>query len=177
MKIISETIARWLARAEGGVGLYPILAGLGCLGLGAVFLDPIRGFWIALAGFAAAGALDVRHARAKASLDQRRLAGDKSRLFRLIQDKFPKWQPKVIKEFAHGGLRFRAVGFEEHPVAIAVSSPLCPRCGHNLAERADVRFPGRASIRFYCACGFETASALTLAELWSEAERLCNAPH
>jgi len=177
VKIISGTLARWIARAEVAVGIYPILAGLACFGAGAALLDPLRAFWIALAVFATVGALDVRHARAKAELHQRRLSGDKSRLFRAIYDKFPQWQPKVVKEFSHEGLRFRAMGFEQYPVAITVAGPLCPRCGHGLAERADVRFPGRARIRFHCACGFGAPSDLTLAELSSEAERLCNAPH
>ena len=175
MKNASIIIDRWLKRAEQVVTIYTILAGISGFGIGACFFGPLRGFYLALGTFGAVGALDVFHGHARTQLDKRRRSRDQgSHYFMAISEKNPRWKPKVIKEFTHDGLFFRTIGFNEFPVPITCTLPLCPACSSQLTERAKVSFPGRPRIQLYCECGFSRPSNQTLCELQHEAKHIGN---
>lgn len=131
--------------------------------------------WLLLALFGALGSAEVFHRQQKADLVERRDVQKKSMLLD-IQAAHPRWKPKVLKEFEHGGLLFRAAGFDELPIPLSIAGPLCPRCTGQLAERREVRFPGRMRIEHRCTCGFAQRSPHTLGQLQAEAHKMAGCP-
>jgi len=167
-------IDRWLQESEKRVTVFTLLAGIAAFGIGAAFLGPLNGLYLALGTFAAVGALDVFHTNTKARLKERQapfIEPESELFFAAINQKGR--HPKVIEEFPHGGLLFETRGFDEVPGGISLSFPFCPRCKNKVFERVCVRFPGRQQIVFHCSCGFSQPSQQTLSEVRTEARKAC----
>jgi len=169
-----EEVQAAINRAVQAVGVLPTLLTLTAAGLLLAWLWS-NAAWLLLALFGAMGSAEVFHRQQKAELIKRRETTIESLLFRFI-DKYPKWRPKVLKEFQHGGLLFRTMGFEELEVPLAIAGPLCPRCAGHLTERREVRFPGRCRIQHRCPCGFTQPSPHSLGELQQEAYQMAGCP-
>lgn len=174
MEKLWEVVQAVLHRAVLAVGVLPTLLTLIAAGLLLAWRtnDPV---WLLLALFGALGSAEVFHRQQKTDLVERREVESKSLLLD-VQAAHPRWKPKVLKEFEHGGLLFRAAGFDELPVPLSIAGPLCPRCTGHLAERREVRFPGRARIEHRCPCGFAQCSPHTLGQLQAEAHKMAGCP-
>ena len=174
MEKLWEVVQAVLHRAVLAVGVLATLLTLAAAGLLLAWRasDPV---WLLLTLFGALGSAEVFHRQQKADLVERREVAKESLLLD-IQAAHPDWHPKVLKEFEHGGLLFRAAGFDELEIALSVAGPLCPRCTSHLAERREVRFPGRARIEHRCTCGFAQRSPHTLGQLQAEAHKMAGGP-
>lgn len=169
-----EPVQLLLHRALLTVGALPTLLSL--VGAGVLLAWQLgQVAWLLLSLFGVLASAEAFHRQQKAHLVQRRQAQGEPLLWQLA-DAQPHWQPKVLQEFEHGGLRFRAAGFDQLPVALAVTPPLCPRCAGHLTERRELRRPGLARIRHFCGCGFTQASKYTLGELQHEARQMAGCP-
>lgn len=142
MTEIWESLKAALDRAIQAVGVLPALLALAATGaIMAARAGDAR--WLILALFGAFGAAEVYHRQQKAHLIARRQPAPAADLVHAVANRHPDWHVKVLQEFHHGGLRFRALGFEELEIPLAVAGPLCPRCGGHLTERIKARFPLR----------------------------------
>ncbi len=169
-----QSIRKVVDRALSAVGVLTALLALAVFGAAMAVLADFR--WLLLALFSGFGAVEAFHARSQAHLHQRRDCSVTPRLVFDIADKNPSWQPEVLNEFLHGGVCFRVTGFDKLKIPLAVAGPLCPACKAHLAERREMRFPGRSRIEFFCQCGFRQHSPRTLGELQSEAQEMAGTP-
>lgn len=172
---IGKTIQNALNRAALSVGVITSLVTIGVFGLAALAFGAANAGFVAVTTFGFIGALEVFHRQEQAEAIRRsKMPRRDSRddLLLRVPDVQPTWHAKTFKEFIHGGLKWRGVGFQEAPVPVTVAGPMCPRCGNNLTERLKVRFPGRTRIDIACLCGFTQRSAYTIAELKTEAREL-----
>lgn len=174
MEKLWEVVQAALHRAVLAVGVLPTLLTLAAAGL-LLFWHFGSAVWLLLTLFSSLGSAEVFHRQRKSDLIQLRQV-QVDTLLPGIRDRHPRWRPKVLKEFEHGGLLFRALGFEELEIPLAIAGPLCPRCTGHLAERREVRFPGRIRIEHRCSCGFFQRSTHTLGELQHEAYEMAGCP-
>lgn len=172
----STFISRWIERAEKSVGVITLLLSIAGFAIGNLVSGPVVGAAVALLMFGVLGALEVVHVKANAELQRRATHVKQQSLFWPITKKYPAWKPKLIQEFKHAGFHFNSFGFEQMPMALEVSKPLCPACKGRLIERIKVKFPARTRIEFVCGCGLVTRSDFTEAELVREASKLASLP-
>lgn len=169
-----QSVRQVVDQALGAVGVLAALLALAVFG--AVMAAAVDLRWLLLAFLGGFGALEAAHIRAVTHLRQRRKYVGDSRLMFDIANKNPSWNPEVLNEFIHGGVCFRATGFDKLKIPLAVAGPLCPACKAHLTERREARFPLRTRIEFLCQCGFRQRSPHTLGELREEAEELAGIP-
>lgn len=170
-----KSLSKAFDRAIQAVGVISVLLTLAIFGA-LMFAFDRAPVWLAAALFGAFGTAEVFHRQRHADLINRRELPKELSLFLSILDAHPRWEPKVIKEFQYGGLRFRAFGFEELKIPLSVAEPLCPRCGGRVTERRETRFPFRHRIEHRCVCGFSQLSCQTLGELHQEAHDFAGCP-
>lgn len=151
--------ARALERAIGAAGVKTGLLTLGVFGLAAA-LFPIRtagALAVAVLGFA--GALEVARREAETHIEQSRQFTHPPTFFAAL-DCHPRWRAQVLDQFEYGGLRFNTIGFEEMPIPLAVSEPLCPACQRQVHFITVLRFPVRPETRAVCPwCGWRSHGA------------------
>jgi hypothetical protein len=173
---IKDIISKAIDRAANAVGVLTILVSLGFLGISSLFFGYKKGLLITLAVFGWSGAIEIFHRQAQSKLDQRSHLPKPDSLIHTIVDRNPTWKPLVIKEFTYDGFFFRAVGFEQYPMALGLAGPLCPRCKDEIVCLTEVSFPGRVKIVIKCTCGFSIKTNKTESELVKEASKLGNLP-
>lgn len=173
---LRKSLSKAFDRAMGAVGTLTLLLSCGVFGFGSAVWGRERGLWLGLGGLGLFGALELFHRQSQTKLMQRCQPLNINALFQSACQAKPSWKTKTFQEFTHGGLFFRTVGFENVPVPLAIAGPLCPACHDHLAQRAEVRFPGRARITFVCKCGRVMTSARSKSELIDEAAKLGGLP-
>ncbi|MGB1762997.1 hypothetical protein [Alloalcanivorax xenomutans] len=174
-------IQQMLDRAMRQAGIITIFLTLAGLGLGGLLFDSEGAPFTALIAFGVGGTLEALHRQAHATLvNLGKLERTDSRdtLFWQITEKKTDWEPKVFKQFQHGGVLWNAIGFVDMPLPITVAGPLCPRCQGRLTERRENRFPGRLCFTARCTedCGFEARLAQPSHVLKEEANRIAGTP-
>ncbi|MCE7520356.1 hypothetical protein LZG37_19645 [Halomonas titanicae] len=169
-----------LNRMMDQTGAITLFIAASAAGAGGIVGGSSVAIWSALAAFGLVGALEIYNRQKEAQAIQlrqsRRREIDGDRLFR-VADTNPSWRPKQLHEITHGGLKWNAVGFQELPVPLAVTGPLCPRCSHKLAETIEVSFPGRLTINVFCMCGFKTRLNKPVDALHEEVSQMVGTPN
>jgi hypothetical protein len=169
-------INRWIKRCERAVGVIPVFAGIFAFAAFGMCGKWKTATFAGIAAFAVVGLADVFHINRKAALVERRKQTYKADLFLADCMAHPTWKIKIFKEFSHGNAVFNTIGFEQAPVALCISEPLCPTCGNKLVERISIFFPGLIFIKWVCNCGYKHRPKKTLAEVQQEAARLGSVP-
>jgi len=172
-----KTVHEMLSRALNQVGVLTVLAAVAAFGLAKIFLDTSAAVGAACFTLGVVGLLEAFHIKQQAHLIERCQSGGINAVFNDMSNRCPNWNPKIFKQFSHGGFKFNAIGVEEFPVPLTVSKPICSTCGsYDLLELAECRFPGRVRIEIRCACGRVTPSKKSVAELMQEATQLAGVP-
>jgi len=138
-----KAVNRSLARAAGTVGVITGLLTIGVWGFGAFAFGMTGGLWLALGTFGVAGALEVAFRQTHAAVRERGVRPKVDETLFCILDIHPHWHVKVLQEFEHRGIFFCTWGFQEAPIPIAISPPLCPVCKKKLLCDPVVLFPLR----------------------------------
>lgn len=174
-----EPITRWLQtildRTAQRAGVLTLFASAAAFGLGGLVGGLSIAPWVALIAFGLIGCAEVVYRQRKAQairLSQAKRHDRSGAVFEGFLKSRPDWNPKEFEQFAHGGLQWKSVGFEQVPFPLTVTGPFCPRCSHHLAERSEVIFPGRLRVSVFCRCGYACRLRLPLHALTEEAEQL-----
>lgn len=163
--------ARFKAAIDSVSTLYVLIA-LGVGSLSALAFNTSTASCISVATLAFLGALEILHRQTLSNLKIRQHENTKESTLITLGKASKSLHPKELEQFNYCGFKFITHCFVELPIALSVTSPLCPTCGGQLAERANVIFPCITSIEFVCACGFSNKSKLTKAELVKEVSTL-----
>ena len=121
------------------------------------------------------GAISVTYKQRQAQLVERSKPGANMRLVTTLLQEKPNWRPKKFLQIKHRGFLFDPYGFDEIPFPLAVSSPMCPQCRHDMRFRSFVDWRFRIRSKGRCPyCGFEREISGTGAELEQAAwEEVC----
>lgn len=162
---IKNVIIKTIDRATNAVGVITILSTLAVFGITTLIWGMNVSTWISIFYFGMSGICEVFHIQRKSDLNKRLANVYDNDLVSKLAFAKRVGDAKVLEQVTYRGLLFNAIGFEKLPVTIGVSRPLCPKCKHSIIMDANVRFPGRIKIRYFCICGFEEFGRLTIDEM------------
>lgn len=149
-----------------------ILFTMAVFGLAAIIFGVANALWISILAGGGAGALKIFHGNRKALLytKNKNVQPNTDYLELLSTNRYGA--PVVSKEFEHRGFKFNILSLEKLNIPLAVSEPLCTRCGDKPLFESQVLFPGRIRIKCSCLCGFSEPVLKTKEELRKEAALL-----
>jgi len=173
---LRSTIEATVDRAARATGVLTALSALGVFGFASAIIDPKFGFYLAIGSFGVFGAIEVFHRQSKEELQRRSAPSRANKLFEDMLSNKPKWQGKMIESFEYEGVLFNVLGFDQLPIPLGLSRPLCPQCNKPIIEKKSVKFPGRVQIDLECTCGYEKRLKHTISEITERAADRANLP-